>query len=65
MGRVSESDGAVTRRVLLRGGLVADGIGSAARRGDVLIDGDTIASVERPRVGRRPRAGGRRARAGG
>jgi N-acyl-D-amino-acid deacylase len=32
--------------MLLRGGLVADGIGSTAQRGDVLIDGPTIASVD-------------------
>jgi N-acyl-D-amino-acid deacylase len=36
----------VTTRLLLRGGLVADGIGRAARRGDVLIDGAVIASVD-------------------
>jgi hypothetical protein len=36
----------VTRGMLLRGGLVADGIGSTARRGDVLIDGAEIASVD-------------------
>jgi len=32
--------------LLLRGGLVADGIGSVTRRGDVLIDGPQIASVD-------------------
>jgi N-acyl-D-amino-acid deacylase len=32
--------------LLLRGGLVADGIGSQTRRGDVLIDGPRIASVD-------------------
>ena len=32
--------------LLLRGGLVADGIGSVTRRGDVLIDGPEIASVD-------------------
>lgn len=34
-------------RVLLRGGLVADGIGREAQRGDVLIDGAVIAAVGR------------------
>ncbi len=32
--------------MLLRGGLVADGIGSTARRADVLIDGQVIASID-------------------
>ena len=32
--------------LLLRGGLVADGIGSVTRRGDVLTDGPQIASVD-------------------
>jgi N-acyl-D-amino-acid deacylase len=32
--------------LLLRGGLVADGIGSQTRRGDVLVDGSQIASVD-------------------
>lgn len=32
-------------RLLLRGGLVADGIGSTTRRADVLTDGQVIASV--------------------
>jgi N-acyl-D-amino-acid deacylase len=32
--------------LLLRGGLVADGIGSVTRRGDVLIDGPEITSVD-------------------
>jgi N-acyl-D-amino-acid deacylase len=36
----------VATRILLRGGLVADGIGGSARRGDVLIDGAAIASVD-------------------
>ncbi len=35
----------VTTTMLLRGGLVADGIGATARRADVLIDGQSIASV--------------------
>jgi N-acyl-D-amino-acid deacylase len=35
----------MTARMLLRGGLVADGIGASTRRGDVLIDGPVIASV--------------------
>src|SRR6516225_11592075 len=32
-------------RVLLRGGLVADGIGTSVRRADVLIEGPVIAAV--------------------
>ena len=32
-------------RVLLRGGLVADGIGATVQRADVLIEGPTIAAV--------------------
>ena len=38
-------------QVLLRGGLVADGIGTTVRPADVLIDGQTIAaigSIEKP-----------------
>ncbi len=35
----------VTTMMLLRGGLVADGIAATARRADVLIDGTVIASV--------------------
>ena len=35
----------MTTRMLLRGGLVADGIGARTRRADVLIDGPVIASV--------------------
>jgi N-acyl-D-amino-acid deacylase len=35
----------VTTRLLLRGGLVADGIGATTRRADVLIDGQAIAAV--------------------
>jgi N-acyl-D-amino-acid deacylase len=35
----------VTTRMLLRGGLVADGIGTTTQRADVLIDGQVIASV--------------------
>jgi N-acyl-D-amino-acid deacylase len=35
----------VTTRILLRGGLVADGIGVTTRRADVLIEGQTIVSV--------------------
>lgn len=34
-----------TARVLLRGGLVADGIGGTVRRADVLLDGPVIAAV--------------------
>ena len=32
-------------RILLRGGLVADGIGTTVRRADVLIEGPVIAAV--------------------
>ncbi len=35
----------MSTRTLLRGGVVADGIGSTTRRADVLIDGPVIASV--------------------
>ena len=35
----------MTTRMLLRGGLVADGIGTTTQRADVLIDGGVIASV--------------------
>jgi len=35
----------VTTRTLLRGGLVADGIGTTTRLGDVLIEGQLIAAV--------------------
>jgi N-acyl-D-amino-acid deacylase len=35
----------MTRRLLLRGGLVADGIGPRTEPGDVLIDGPVIAAV--------------------
>jgi N-acyl-D-amino-acid deacylase len=35
-----------TRRLLLRGGLVADGIGTVTRPADVLIDGRRIAAVD-------------------
>ena len=35
----------VTTRILLRGGMVADGIDVTTRRADVLIEDDTIASV--------------------
>jgi N-acyl-D-amino-acid deacylase len=35
----------VTTRTLLRGGLVADGIGTTARLGDVLVEGQLIAAV--------------------
>jgi N-acyl-D-amino-acid deacylase len=37
----------VTERMLLRGGLVADGIGATTRRADVLIEGPVIASIGR------------------
>ena len=36
----------MTTRMLLRGGLVADGIGTTTRRGDVLTDGQAIVSVD-------------------
>ncbi len=35
----------MSSRVLLRGGLVADGIGTTVRRADVLIEGPVIAAV--------------------
>src|SRR6201996_8084706 len=38
----------VTARVLLRGGLVADGIAATTRRADVLVAGDRIAAVREP-----------------
>ncbi len=40
----------VTAMMLLRGGLVADGIAATARRADVLIDGTVIASVGATRI---------------
>ncbi|HEY2442241.1 MAG TPA: amidohydrolase family protein [Streptosporangiaceae bacterium] len=36
----------MTSRILLRGGLVADGVGSTTRLADVLIDGPLIASID-------------------
>jgi N-acyl-D-amino-acid deacylase len=41
----AEGDRPLTTRTLLRGGLVADGIGAAAVRADVLIEGQVIAAV--------------------
>jgi N-acyl-D-amino-acid deacylase len=38
----------VSSRILLRGGLIADGIGATTRRADLLIEGETIASIQRP-----------------
>jgi len=35
----------VNSRMLLRGGLVADGIGTTVQRADVLIEGPVIAAV--------------------
>ena len=35
----------VTERILLRGGMVADGVGATIRRADVLIDGGVIAAA--------------------
>lgn len=35
----------MTTRILLRGGLLADGIGATTRRADLLIEGDRIAEV--------------------
>ncbi len=35
----------MTTRILLRGGLIADGIGATTRRADLLIEGETIASI--------------------
>ncbi len=40
-----EGDGPVDSRILLRGGLVADGIGTTVRRADVLIEGALITAV--------------------
>src|SRR6516162_10041658 len=42
-----DGESPVNSRVLLRGGLVADGIGPAVRRADVLIEGPVIAAVGR------------------
>jgi N-acyl-D-amino-acid deacylase len=38
----------VTGRLLLCGGLVADGVGVTTRRADVLIEGDVVASLANP-----------------
>ncbi|HEX4258745.1 MAG TPA: hypothetical protein VH089_26895, partial [Streptosporangiaceae bacterium] len=38
-------------RILLRGGLVADGIGATTRRADVLVEGERIAEVRDAPVG--------------
>jgi N-acyl-D-amino-acid deacylase len=47
----------VTDRILLRGGLVADGAGASTRRADVLIEGTRIAEVrDAPEEGARHRA---------
>ena len=46
----------VSARTLLRGGLVADGIGTTTRRADVLIEDGMIASVGRPGEADRPAA---------
>ncbi len=35
----------MTTRILLRGGLIADGIGATTRHADLLIEGETIASI--------------------
>ena len=43
--RAPEGDQPLTTRTLLRGGLVADGIGTTTVLADVLIDGQVIASV--------------------
>jgi N-acyl-D-amino-acid deacylase len=47
----------VTTRILLRGGLVADGIGPTTRRADVLIEDGLIASVGLPGETGRPSDG--------
>jgi N-acyl-D-amino-acid deacylase len=39
-------DRPVNSKILLRGGLVADGIGAAVRRADVLVEGPLIGAVE-------------------
>lgn len=36
----------MSSRILLRGGLIADGIGVTTRRADLLIEGQTIASIQ-------------------
>jgi N-acyl-D-amino-acid deacylase len=47
----------VTDRILLRGGLVADGVGASIRRADVLIEGTRIAEVrDAPEEGAHHRA---------
>ncbi len=46
----------MTTRTLLRGGLVADGIGATTRRADVLIEDGVIASVGRSGEANRPPA---------
>jgi N-acyl-D-amino-acid deacylase len=47
----------VTERILLRGGLVADGIGTRTRRADVLVEGDRIGEVrDAPAEGAQPPA---------
>ena len=46
----------MSARTLLRGGLVADGIGTTTRRADVLIEDGMIASVGRPGEADRPAA---------
>jgi N-acyl-D-aspartate/D-glutamate deacylase len=38
----------MTGRLLLCGGLVADGVGVTTRRADVLIEGDVVASLTGP-----------------
>src|SRR5215831_4640476 len=40
-------DRPMNSRILLRGGMVADGIGTTVRRADVLIEGPVIAAVGR------------------
>jgi N-acyl-D-amino-acid deacylase len=47
-----------SRRLLLRGGLVADGIGDVVRRADVLIDGAVIGWIRDPADGEEPGPGG-------
>src|SRR5690348_13989674 len=42
-----DGGGPVNSRILLRGGVVADGVGTIVRRADVLIEGSVIAAVGR------------------